>query len=174
MWENLVEGARKCLVGSAWPQTVPLPAPELLLTSDSGAPTALDRLLLPLTCARFLIAGGNVYAPRLIKWIRRFHWWPPCPLTGQTYRRAEGVKGKGAGCLHMSVISIYYLMQYRMTPHVTRQQMMKICCGKQGRKLHIYNSKTKIIQLYWSMSRNYYSSPTRSHTWALFFKSLQP
>ena len=39
------------------PQTVPLPAPELLLTSDSGAPTALDRLLLPLTCARFLIAG---------------------------------------------------------------------------------------------------------------------
>lgn len=55
-WERLVEGGGGRLVGPTWPQTVPLPAPELLLTSDSSAPTALDRLLLPLTCACFLIA----------------------------------------------------------------------------------------------------------------------
>lgn len=47
---RLVEGGGRCLVASTWPQTVPLPAPELLLTSDSGAPTAADWLLLPLTC----------------------------------------------------------------------------------------------------------------------------
>lgn len=37
------------------PQTVPLPAPELLLTSDSSAPTLTQWLLLPLTCTHFLI-----------------------------------------------------------------------------------------------------------------------
>lgn len=32
-WERVVVGGGGCLVGPTWPQTVPLPAPELLLTA---------------------------------------------------------------------------------------------------------------------------------------------
>lgn len=112
IWWRVQEGASLDLLGLKPCHFLPL--------SCCWHLTAAYRQLWTGCCFRshFLIAGGNVYAPRLIKWIRRFHWWPPRPLTGQTYRRAEGVKKKGAGCLHISVISIYYLMQYRMTPHI--------------------------------------------------------
>lgn len=46
--------------------------------------------------ARFLIAGKSVYAPCLIKWIRRLRWRPHAPTTSSDWR-AERVKEKGRG-----------------------------------------------------------------------------
>lgn len=162
-----LQGGGRFLVGSTWPQTVPLPAPELLLTSDSGAPTASDWLLLPLTYARFLIAGEMFMLHVSSSELGAFTDGPVA--SNWRPERGEGA-GEGmllsflAGCLHLSFqrhVSHYSVcIDGKWNLNLWKEADMEQC-NKGGNKKHIY----KI----WCVNRNHNIQLDATHTLMLVF-----